>query len=90
MTYQRRSRHYFRDEVSLLRQTTVLLAASLGMGICGTASAADPAIYFDQSSVIGIGDTITALCLPIQTGGGHVIHKNVTITLTVGATGNLG
>ncbi len=89
MTCHRRAESFFRHAMSLPRQTAILSAGSLSFGVCTAASAADPAIYFDQSSVIGIGDTITAICLPIQTAGGKFIFKNVTITLTVGATGNL-
>ena len=66
-----------------------MLAALVWLSAAPVAAAAEPAIFFDQSSVIGIGDTITAICLPIRTADGKFVFKDVTITLSVGAKGNL-
>ena len=48
---------------------------ALGIGISGilvaaSAKAASPTLFFEDSSVIGVGDTITALRVPVQTAKG--------------------
>lgn len=57
--------------------------------LCATAEAATPALLFEDSSVIGIGDTITALRLPVRTANGTFIFKDVTIVLEADSEGNL-
>jgi hypothetical protein len=61
----------------------------LGFWASGPADAASAPMYFDESSIIGIGQTITALGVPIETSAGTFIYKDVTIELSADAKGNL-
>jgi hypothetical protein len=64
--------------------------SALGL-ICasGPADAASKPIYFDESSILGIGQTVTALRVPIETAAGTYIYKDVTIELNSDAKGDL-
>jgi hypothetical protein len=64
--------------------------SALGL-ICasGPADAASKPIYFDESSIVGIGQTITALRVPIETAAGTYIYKDVTIEINSDAKGDL-
>ncbi|MGH7113606.1 MAG: hypothetical protein ACREE9_03835 [Stellaceae bacterium] len=66
-----------------------LLAALPGICATGPADAASKPIYFDESSIVGIGRTVTALRVPIETAPNTFIYKDVTIELTADAKGNL-
>ncbi|HEY4044664.1 MAG TPA: hypothetical protein VGM32_22865 [Rhodopila sp.] len=65
------------------------IAALAGVSAPRPADAASKPIYFDESSIVGIGETITALRVPIETAPNTFIYKDVTIELTADAKGNL-
>ncbi len=82
----------FRKELSQhFKAASLFVIGLLPLGFClpGHAEAASPAMFFEDSSVIGIGDTITALQVPIRTATGDFIFKDVTIVLDVDTKGNL-
>lgn len=72
-----------------LSWTLTLIAALPGICATGPANAASKPIYFDESSIVGIGQTVTALRVPIETAAGTYVYKDVTIELNSDAKGNL-
>jgi hypothetical protein len=60
------------------------------LGVCASAAlAATPAAFFNNASVIGLNKMIATTHVPIQTGTGTIIYKDVTIQINVDAAGNL-
>jgi hypothetical protein len=60
------------------------------LAVCASAAlAATPAAFFNYASVIGLKNMITVNRVPIQTGPGTFIYKDVTITINVDNAGNL-
>lgn len=73
-----------------MRCRFVLNLSCLGAIACAApALAQTPASYLQYSSIVGTGQTLSALRVPVTTSAGKTIYQDVTIGLAVGADGTI-
>src|ERR1700733_7610163 len=71
-----------------MRPTTVMISfAAIWLSIAGAQTT--PSALFQQSTLTGSNNTITATQIPVVTSSGAVIYLNATIQFNVDGNGNL-
>lgn len=70
-------------------KSSVVSLAAVATLFGSTGLAADPRAYFELSTLSGAGNTVTLYRVPVTTGTGSVVYKDVVIQFQVGTGGSL-